>query len=409
MEKINDKLFNWASSLEVEARLQAERTSRLSVVRQVSLMPDAHYGMGATVGSVIATDDVVIPAAVGVDIGCGMIAAQLSLDAADLPDNLDPFLSALPSVVPAGVGQGHAPLKSVAVTDRELIWLRTLFPAVSPPLLKDSKLLDTAADQLGSLGGGNHFFEVCLDENDGVWVVLHSGSRGVGNKLGNAHIKVAKKLAKANGIKLEDQDLAYLSGGTYEFDAYIYDMLWAQEYARYNREVMMDDALAEFTRFVDPDFKRATAGIELQRINCHHNFTQREVFDGQEVWVTRKGAIKADVGDYGIIPGSMGARTYIVRGLGNTLSFNSCSHGAGRKMSRSQAKRELTWTDADMAGITWNADLDGDEEGRTERMKALLDEHPDSYKDIDQVMADQQDLVYPVATLHQILNYKGTK
>lgn len=393
MEKVNEKLYNWASTLEPEALRQAERTSRLSVVRQVALMPDAHFGMGATVGSVIATDYVVIPAAVGVDIGCGMIAAQLSLDAADLPDDITPFLDKLPTAVPAGVGQGHGP--SVKVTDREKLWVGALAPKMSG---KARQFADTAADQLGSLGGGNHFFEVCLDENDGVWIVLHSGSRGVGNKLGNAHIKVAKQLAKANSIKLEDQDLAYLEGGTPEFDAYIYDMLWAQEYARLNREVMMDAALVEFSKFVGQE-RWSGDGITLQRINCHHNFTQREVHDGREVWVTRKGAIKADVGDYGIIPGSMGARTYIVRGLGNPLSFNSCSHGAGRRLSRSAAKKELHWSEEDMAGITWQGDLSDQ----------LLDEHPDSYKDIDQVMADQQDLVYPIAQLHQILNYKGVK
>lgn len=407
MEQVNAKLYNWASLLEPEALRQAERTARLSVVRQVALMPDAHYGMGATVGSVIATDDVVIPAAVGVDIGCGMIAAQLSIDASDLPDDITPFLDKLPSIVPAGVGQGHGPLTSAKVTPREKVWLSQLFPKAA---FNDAKLLDTAAVQLGSLGGGNHFFEVCLDENDGVWIVLHSGSRGVGNKLGHAHIKVAKQLAKANSLKLEDQDLAYLEGGTPEFDSYIYDMLWAQDYARINREVMMDAALHEFHNFVygvdAPDGAWGSDAITLQRINCHHNFTQREVFDGREVWVTRKGAIKADAGDYGIIPGSMGARTYIVRGLGNPLSFNSCSHGAGRTMSRTAAKKELHWSDEDMAGITWNADLSGD---REENMKALLDEHPDSYKDIDQVMADQQDLVYPIAQLHQILNYKGTR
>lgn len=404
MERINDKLFNWASTLEVEARLQAERTARLDVVDRVALMPDAHYGMGATVGSVIATENVVIPAAVGVDIGCGMIAAQLELNAAQLPDDLRPFLSTVEQVVPAGVGQGHAPLGSAAITEREILWARRLFPNAH---FTDRKLLDTAANQLGSLGSGNHFFEVCLDEEDGVWIVLHSGSRGIGNKLAQVHIKVAKKLARVNSIHLEDQDLAYLEGGTPEFDDYIYDMLWAQEYARLNREVMMDAGLTAFTQFVDPNGLRATASLELQRINAHHNFTQREVHDGRELWITRKGAIKADQGDYGIIPGSMGARTYIVSGLGNPNSFNSCSHGAGRRMSRSRAKRELSWDSVDMSKITWNVDLGNDDKERDARKAALLDEHPDSYKDIDQVMIDQADLVYPVAILHQVLNYKG--
>lgn len=395
--QLSDKLTSWASILEPEAEQQALRTARLPVVERVALMPDAHFGMGATVGSVIATRDVVIPAAVGVDIGCGMIAAQLSLSAEDLPDDLSPFISTLEQIVPAGVGRGHAALTSARVTKRELAWLHELFPAAR---FDDAKFLDTAANQLGSLGSGNHFFEVCLDQQDGVWIVLHSGSRGIGNKLAQGHIKTAKRLAKEAHLQLEDADLSYLTGGTPEFDAYLYDMLWAQDYARINREVMMDAALVEFAKFTNAVEQWFGAdGITLQRINCHHNFTQREVHDGQEIWVTRKGAIKAATGDYGVIPGSMGTRSYIVGGLGNPLSFNSCSHGAGRVLSRSAAKRQFTAEDlaTAMEGKTWQS-------GNAE---ALIDEIPASYKDIDQVMEDQKDLVYIVAELHQVLNYKG--
>jgi tRNA-splicing ligase RtcB (3'-phosphate/5'-hydroxy nucleic acid ligase) len=394
MEKVNDKLYNWASSLEPEALLQAERTARLPVVDRVALMPDAHFGMGATVGSVIATENVVIPAAVGVDIGCGMIAAQLALTSNDLPDDLAPFLDTLERVVPAGVGRGHVTQSPAAIVP----WRKTLLPSASVNL-RDSKLMKTAASQLGSLGSGNHFFEVCLDEDDGVWVVLHSGSRGIGNKLAQLHIKVAKKLARANSTKLEDQDLAYLEGGTPEFDAYIYDMLWAQDYAAANREVMMDEALREFTQLVDPLGQRETASYELQRINCHHNFTQREVHDGRELWITRKGAIKAAQGDYGVIPGSMGTRSYIVRGLGESTSFNSCSHGAGRRMSRAAAKKRFTTADL--------TEVMGDRVWLESKAESLIDEIPMSYKDIDRVMYDQRDLVYPIAILHQVLNYKG--
>lgn len=381
-------LRNWASQIDQLTLQQAERTNRLPILAgPVALMPDAHFGLGATVGSVIPTDGAVIPAAVGVDIGCGMIAVETNLAASHLPDSLDPLLSEIERVVPAGVGRGHDRASNGA--DR---WFATNRPPADL-----GELSGSAMRQFGSLGSGNHFFELCLDESDVVWVVLHSGSRGVGNKLASKHIKVARGLAKNLALKLEDPDLAYLVEGTSEFQAYIADLLWAQAYAFGSRASMMDAALVEV-------FKAVGRGREVGRINCHHNFTQKEdhVFNGkvQSVWLTRKGAIKADVSDRGVIPGSMGTKSYIVRGKGNPLSYNSCSHGAGRSMSRSEAKRRFTVEDLrdEMKGKTW---LEG-------RAESLVDEIPSSYKSIDQVMADQVDLVEVEHVLHQVLNYKGT-
>jgi len=383
--RINDKLISWASDIEPDTIRQAEKTARLPIVEgHVALMPDAHVGLGATVGSVIPTRGAVIPSAVGVDIGCGMIATELDLGAADLPDDLTPLLGAVERAIPAGVGRGHDHLSRRA--DR---WLGAHRPATD---LSADRLVK-AGKQLGTLGSGNHFFELCLDERDQVWVVLHSGSRGIGNQLAQAHIAGARRLARDLQLRLEDPDLAYLTEGTPEFAAYVADMLWAQDYARLNRDLMMDRALREVLGFVG-------RGRELRRINCHHNFTEREVHDGTELWITRKGAIKAGVDDLGVIPGSMGTRSYIVRGRGSAQSWTSCSHGAGRRLSRTQAKKRFTADDlaAQMAGTVWLAD----------RADRLVDEIPSAYKDIDQVMADQADLVEVLHTLHQVLNYKGT-
>lgn len=377
--QITNRLLSWAGpDLEPQALEQAIRSSRLPFIEgHVALMPDAHYGMGATVGSVIPTRDAIIPAAVGVDIGCGMIAAKLNLTSHDLPDDLQPLHSRIAQTVPAGVGQGHeglAPLATIPAGDH---WT--------------PRLIEKAAKQFGSLGSGNHFVEVCLDENDAVWLVLHSGSRGVGNEVAKVHIEGAKALMKRYFIELEDPDLAYLVAGTPEFDAYITDMLWAQDYAMGNRATMLALVL-DAVRTVAPD-----AAI-TEQINCHHNFTQLEHHRGKNLWITRKGAIKAADGDRGVIPGSMGTRSYIVSGLGSTAAYCSCSHGAGRRMSRAAAKKNLTFESLEtlMEGKAWNHDA------------ALLDEHPDSYKDIDVVMENQRDLVRIDHTLHQILNYKGT-
>lgn len=384
MERLTERLYNWASDIDDGTLLQAGKTSRLPVVSgHIALMPDAHVGIGATVGSVIPTENAVIPSAVGVDIGCGMVAVETSLSAHQLPDNLEPFLAKVEQAVPAGVGQGHARASSQAQR-----WMKANAGRVT---LTD-KQSARALTQLGSLGSGNHFFEVCLDERDVVWVVLHSGSRGIGNELAQGHIKLARSQAKERALTLEDPDLAYFMQGTPEFEAYIRDMLWAQDYAMANRSTMMDAALAAFFRFVG-------TGKELERVNCHHNFTQREPHDGRDLWITRKGAIKADVGDRGVIPGSMGTRSYIVRGRGNPLSYNSCSHGAGRRYSRSKAKSVFTTEDlaTQMQGKTWLLD----------RATALLDEIPSAYKDVEQVMRDQADLVEVEHTLCQVLNYKG--
>lgn len=384
MYEYNDRLKIWASDIEQDTILQAAKTARLPIIEgHVALMPDAHVGMGATVGSVIPTKDAIIPSAVGVDIGCGMIASETNLTADELPDYLDGYLSIMEQVIPAGVGKGH--LNNGKAADA---WLSKNKPASA----LDSKQASTALAQFGTLGSGNHFAEVCLDERDHVWLVLHSGSRGIGNQLAQGHIKRAKKMAKDLELSLEDPDLAYFVQGTAEFVHYIADMLWAQDYARANRDQMM----AEFQRTF---FEYVGTGQVVDTINCHHNFTEREVHDGQELWITRKGAIKADQGDRGVIPGSMGTRSYIVEGKGNPLSWNSCSHGAGRRMSRSKAKKEFTVEQLaeQMKGKSWLSD----------RAESLLDEIPSSYKSIEQVMADQHDLVSVQHTLHQVLNFKG--
>jgi tRNA-splicing ligase RtcB (3'-phosphate/5'-hydroxy nucleic acid ligase) len=382
---INDKLMSWASDIDPETIRQAEKTARLPIVDgHVALMPDAHVGIGATVGSVIPTKNAVIPAAVGVDIGCGMIATELDLTESQLPDNLEPLLARIAKVIPAGVGQGHDHVARNA--DQ---WLAQHKPATELAADKTAKVLK----QFGTLGSGNHFLELCVDERQRVWVVLHSGSRGIGNQLATQHISKARRLAKDLDLRLDDPDLAYFVEGTPAFEAYIGDMLWAQEYARANRNQMMDNAMREVLAFIGQ-------GRETQRINCHHNFTQREVHNGVETWITRKGAIKADVGDLGVIPGSMGTRSYIVAGKGNEASWMSCSHGAGRRYSRTRAKKLYTAADLaeQMRGKVW----------LSRRAEALVDEIPTAYKDIDQVMADQSDLVEVRHTLHQVLNYKGT-
>src|SRR5256714_6452277 len=347
-------------------------------------MPDAHVGIGATVGSVIPTSGAVIPAAVGVDIGCGMIAVETDLTASQLPDDIDRFQPMVAKAVPAGLGKWHAQATRAAEE-----WF------VANPTPRDlGELGRRARDQFGTLGSGNHFFEVCLDERDATWIVLHSGSRGVGNKLATQHIEKARALAKQLELGLEDRDLAYFTQGQPEFEAYLADLLWAQAYALGNREQMMDAALGAFFGFVG-------SGAERRRINCHHNFTALETHDGRDLWITRKGAIRADVTDHGVIPGSMGTRSYIVRGKGSAASYTSCSHGAGRRLSRSQARKRFTVDDmaAQMTNTkSWQRDAAAD----------LIDEIPAAYKDIDAVMADQDDLVEIEHTLHQILNYKGT-
>jgi tRNA-splicing ligase RtcB len=382
----SEKLLNWASEIDQNALQQAHRASRLPFIAgHVALMPDAHWGMGATVGSVSPTEGAVIPAAVGVDIGCGMCAVETTLAARDLPGSLEGYMKHVQRDIPAGVGRGHSELSEAAEA-----WL-----AANPPETDlAARKVQKAGQQFGSLGSGNHFFEVCLDERDVVWLVLHSGSRGVGNELASHHIDIAKGLMKQWVIQLEDPDLAYLVQNTPEFDAYIRDMLWSQRYARANRDQMMNTALRSF-------FRWAGHGAELTRVNCHHNFTEQEQHHGRTMWLTRKGAIRAGLGDLGVIPGSMGTRSYIVRGLGSPASYESSSHGAGRKMGRGQAMRSFTGSDLRkaMGDRVW-LDADADQ---------LVDEAPMAYKDIDQVMEDQRDLVEVVHTLRQLLNYKGVE
>ncbi len=382
--RLGDKLLAWASVLDDNTIEQARVASRLPIVpTHVALMPDAHLGIGATVGSVIPTEGAVIPSAVGVDIGCGMIAALTSLTASTLPDDLEPYLVRLNEVMPAGLGKWHASAKPAAER-----W----FASNPCPVALTQKQEHTIVVQFGTLDSGNHFLEVCLDERDVAWVVLHSGSRGIGNQLAQHHISKAKEMAKTEGTPLEDPDLAYFLEGPPAFEEYIAAMLWSQAYAFANRAAMMDAAIAELLEV-------AGTGREIDRINSHHNFAVRERHDGRDLWITRKGAVRARVGDRGVIPGSMGAKTFIVRGRGNPLSYNSCAHGAGRRMSRTAARKQISTDDlsAAMEGRVWL-------HASAER---LVDEAPAAYKDIDRVMRDQADLVEVEHELHQVLNYKG--
>lgn len=394
MPEMTGNVLSWASDLEDDTLAQAARTSRLPFVSgYVALMPDAHWGLGSTVGSVIPTQGAIIPAAIGVDIGCGMIACNTGYTSHSLPDNLGPLMGLIRTRIPAGVGKGRNKTKDLPGEGR--IPLPGSLRDAPAFLYMDQAFRAIAQNQLGSLGSGNHFVEVCLDEEDAVWLVLHSGSRGVGNKLASHHIQIAKGLMKDWFIQLEDPDLAYLVQGTAQFDAYIADMLWSQEYALANRETMMDEALRSLQEAVGGE-----PPAVVERINCHHNFTQQEHHNGKNVWLTRKGAISARDGQRGVIPGSMGTSSYIVKGLGSWKSYQSCSHGAGRRMSRGRARKELTVESLreKMQGKVWD----------DYQANSLLDEHPDAYKDITTVMEDQKDLVEITHTLHQILNYKGT-
>ena len=383
--EIAPKLLSWASELDEQTLAQARRTARLPIIEgHVALMPDAHLGIGATVGSVIPTRDAIIPAAVGVDIGCGMVAVETDLTVSDLPADLDPLVPKIERAIPAGLGKGH---------ERQTAAGRSWFAAHPPRRRFSPRQVERTVAQFGTLGSGNHFVSVARDEGNRVWAVVHSGSRGIGNELATDHIDRARTLAQRAGLQLEDRDLAYFCEGTREFDDYVSDMLWAQQYAHANREQMMDALLDELTSFVG-------AGSEVQRINCHHNYSARERHGGIELWITRKGAIRAGTDDRGVIPGSMGNDIHIVRGLGNPSSYESCAHGAGRRHSRRQAKKRFTVEQLrrEMRGRAWNRDRAG----------ALLDEIPDAYKDLAQVMADQADLVEAEHSMREILNYKGS-
>jgi tRNA-splicing ligase RtcB len=383
-------------SLEDAAARQLRNVARLPCVRGwVAAMPDVHWGVGATVGSVIPTVGAIIPAAVGVDIGCGMAASRTTLTASDLPESLREVRAAIERAVPHGRaprGRDHGawqrpPAPALAAWER----LEPRFDAITARhgAIKQSNHVT----HLGTLGTGNHFIEVCLDEADRVWFMLHSGSRGVGNKIGTYFIELAKRDMRQHLANLPDADLAYLEEGAAHFADYVEAVGWAQDYALTNRRLMMD-AIVAAVRAVPgiPPFE-----VGATAVNCHHNYVTRERHGGREVYITRKGAVRAGAGDLGIIPGSMGARSYIVRGLGNPESYESCSHGAGRAMSRAEAKRRFTVADhaAATRGVECRKDAD------------VLDETPGAYKPIDAVMAAQRDLVEIVHTLRQVVCVKG--
>jgi len=391
------KMWTRGVPVEDEAKKQLANAARLPIVfRHIAAMPDVHLGIGATVGSVIPTLKAIIPAAVGVDIGCGMMAAKTTLRAEDLPDNLGPLRSAIERAVPHGSnprsrgrdqGSWENPPETV-----DQIWatLADEFDALCEihPRLKNTN----NRKHLGTLGSGNHFIEVCLDEAGAVWFMLHSGSRGVGNAIGTHFIELARKDAERHERNLPDKDLAYFEEGAQYFGDYVRAVSWAQKFAQRNREVMMTNLIATVRKVITKPFES-----HVEAVNCHHNYVQQERHFGEDVFVTRKGAVSAAKGQMGIIPGSMGARSFIVRGLGNPESFDSCSHGAGRVMSRTKAKKLFTVDDQVRAteGVECRKDAD------------VIDEIPMAYKDIDAVMAAQRDLVEVVHTLKQVVCVKG--
>ena len=391
----------WTQGVQLEdaAKEQLTNAAQLPFIyKWIAAMPDVHFGIGATIGSVIPTKGAIIPAAVGVDIGCGMMAVQTSLNASDLPDNLKNIRTAIENAVPHGrTNQGRAGDRGAwhNIPERNgAVWAEELKPRYDAILAKHPKLdRGNHANHLGTLGTGNHFIEVCLDEAENVWFMLHSGSRGVGNRMGNYFIEKARLEMRKFFVNLPDIDLAYFPEHTDGFDDYVEAVEWAQDYARRNRDLMMEQIVGAVRRSGEvPAFS-----AEVKAINCHHNYVARESHYGENVLVTRKGAVRAREGDMGIIPGSMGARSYIVRGKGNAESFHSCSHGAGRAMSRNEAKRRFTV--ADHARMTEGVECRKDAD--------VIDETPAAYKSIDAVMAAQADLVEIVHTLRQVVCVKG--
>jgi tRNA-splicing ligase RtcB len=401
-QRVPIKMWTRGVPVEDAAMQQLRNVATLPFVhRHVAVMPDVHWGMGATVGSVIPTKGAIVPAAVGVDIGCGMIAQQTTLKAADLPDNLAPLRSEIERTIPHGRTNNGGPGDRGAWQDVPET-IRGAFNEcaldLSRILAKHPKLqkqwtLDRAASHLGTLGTGNHFVEICIDENQHVWVMVHSGSRGIGNRVGTYFIERAKEDMRRWFINLPDADLAYLPQGSELFDDYRFAVEWAQQYAMLNRRLMLDAVMMLLSRAVP---SKAVGGW-VEAVNCHHNYVSWEHHFGENVIVTRKGAVRARADELGIIPGSMGARSYIVRGKGEPESFCSCSHGAGRAMSRAEAKRRFTLSDHAVAtaGVECRKDAD------------VIDETPGAYKDIDAVMAAQSDLVEVVHTLKQVLCVKG--
>jgi tRNA-splicing ligase RtcB len=387
----------WTNDIEPEALAQLKNLARLPFISRhgVACMPDVHAGIGSTVGTVIATDKAIIPAAVGVDIGCGMCAVRLTLKAAQLPDSLAKIRSAIEAAVPMGTGGEHkwdGRNETKRTGDYRTIGFN-IPDAVGVVFGGDKdKAHAKAYKQTGTLGSGNHFIEICIDENEDVWIMLHSGSRGIGNMIGSYYITKGKELMQQFHITLPDGDLAYLPEGTDLFDDYVAAVQWAQDYAMENRKAMLQAVLDVLRKEIPIQF-----GITEEAINCHHNYVEKESHFGQNLWVTRKGAIRAREGDLGIIPGSMGQRSYIVRGKGNKEAYCSCSHGAGRRMSRKKARATFTIDDlkAQTAGVECRKD------------DAVLDEIPGSYKDIDVVMKNQESLVDVVHILKQVMCCKG--
>lgn len=380
-------VLSWANhNLGSEETKMAKNVASLPFVfKHVALMPDVHLGKGALVGSVVATKEALMPAAVGVDIGCGMCAVKTPFVAQQLEGKLKKIRLDIEAAIPVGFNENKDIEKSVTNWQG---WsqFKELHPGVAD-------LQGKAMRQMGSLGGGNHFIEVCLDTENSVWLMLHSGSRNIGNMLAQRHISTAKELAKLTNTSLPDSDLAYFVAGTAEFRAYWRDLQWAQNYARFNRDVMM----ARFKRIVEKHLAGGKPTKPLLSVNCHHNYAEKEVHFGEEVYVTRKGAVRARAEDYGIIPGSMGAKSFIVKGKGNHDSYCSCSHGAGRLMSRTKAKKHFSLDDLieQTQGIECRKD------------EGVLDEIPGAYKPIDEVMTNQSDLVEVVATLKQVVCVKG--
>jgi tRNA-splicing ligase RtcB len=389
------KMWTRGVPVEDEARRQLTNAARLPVVfKHIAAMPDVHFGIGATVGSVIPTIKAIIPAAVGVDIGCGMMACKTTLTSEDLPDNLGPLRAAIERAVPHGRAPGNrdpgAWQKVPGAVDTAWAQLEPEFTELCRDFPKIAKTNNR--NHLGTLGTGNHFIEVCLDEQRAVWFMLHSGSRGVGNFIGTMFIELAKQDAMRNNANLPDRDLAYFEEGSRYFGDYVRGVGWAQKFAAINREVMMRRVIEAAKTVIRKNFQS-----HIEAVNCHHNYVQREHHFGEDIFVTRKGAVSAKDGQLGIIPGSMGARSYIVRGKGNPESFESCSHGAGRVMSRGEAKRRFTPADhrAATEGVECRKDKD------------VIDETPAAYKDIDAVMEAQRDLVDVVHTLKQVVCVKG--
>ena len=391
------KLWTHGVPVEDDARQQLINTAQMPFIyKHLAVMPDVHLGKGSTIGSVIPTRGAIIPAAVGVDIGCGMMAARTTLTAADLPDNLHGLRTAIEKAVPHGrnmtrgkrdQGSWGRPPELV-----DVYW-KALLPGFKRIVEKAPRLEKTNNhNHLGTLGTGNHFIEVCLDEAGRVWIMLHSGSRGVGNAIGRHYIELAQADMRQHIANLPDRDLAYFEEGSQHFDDYVEAVGWAQDYARKNREVMMQHVIAATRTVIEKPFQ-----ADVEAVNCHHNYVQRETHFGHEVLVTRKGAVSAQKGQLGIIPGSMGARSYIVRGKGNPESFCSCSHGAGRTMSRNAAKKRFSVEDQIRAteGVECRKD------------ESVIDEIPMAYKDIDAVMAAQDALVEVLHTLKQVVCVKG--